>query len=152
MMPECEYYAGKTSTAALAQIWTTHVCLSRSDMWSDVWGSVSGNMETFLEIYKKKVTKHFFFFFSCQSAFNTVFLSSLKEAEKPFSERLHRVRDLMDRSKVSIEEVISELGQYFFFFFLTLLTFPSVACMQHQYFYMYSIFIINIQFPVFASR
>ncbi|KAM4624927.1 ADP-ribosylhydrolase ARH3 [Polymixia lowei] len=35
---------------------------------------------------------------------------ALKEAEKPFCERLHRVRDLMDRSKVSIEEVISELG------------------------------------------
>ncbi|XP_041668556.1 ADP-ribose glycohydrolase ARH3 [Cheilinus undulatus] len=34
----------------------------------------------------------------------------LKEAEKPFCERLHRVRDLMDKSKVSIEEVISELG------------------------------------------
>ncbi|CAN9502579.1 unnamed protein product [Ophioblennius macclurei] len=34
----------------------------------------------------------------------------LKEADKPFCERLHRVRDLMDRSKVSIEEVISELG------------------------------------------
>lgn len=34
----------------------------------------------------------------------------LKEAEKPFCERLHRVRELMDRSKVSIEEVISELG------------------------------------------
>ncbi|TNM95889.1 hypothetical protein fugu_016972 [Takifugu bimaculatus] len=34
----------------------------------------------------------------------------LKEAEKPFCDRLHRVRDLMDRSKVSIEEVISELG------------------------------------------
>ncbi|KAM9355404.1 ADP-ribosylhydrolase ARH3 [Pholidichthys leucotaenia] len=34
----------------------------------------------------------------------------LKEAEKPFCERLHRVRDLMDRSKISIEEVISELG------------------------------------------
>uniref|UniRef100_H3CU38 ADP-ribosylhydrolase ARH3 n=1 Tax=Tetraodon nigroviridis TaxID=99883 RepID=H3CU38_TETNG len=34
----------------------------------------------------------------------------LKEAEKPFCERLHRVRDLMDRSKVSVEEVISELG------------------------------------------
>ncbi|XP_038128156.1 ADP-ribose glycohydrolase ARH3 [Cyprinodon tularosa] len=34
----------------------------------------------------------------------------LKEAEKPFCERLHKVRDLMDRSKVSIEEVISELG------------------------------------------
>ncbi|KAM6916985.1 ADP-ribosylhydrolase ARH3 [Lycodopsis pacificus] len=34
----------------------------------------------------------------------------LKEAEKPFCERLHRVRDLMDRSTVSIEEVISELG------------------------------------------
>lgn len=34
----------------------------------------------------------------------------LKEAEKPFCERLHRVRDLMDRSNVSIEEVISELG------------------------------------------
>uniref|UniRef100_A0A3Q0TC59 ADP-ribosylhydrolase ARH3 n=1 Tax=Amphilophus citrinellus TaxID=61819 RepID=A0A3Q0TC59_AMPCI len=32
----------------------------------------------------------------------------LKDAEKPFCER--RVRDLMDRSKVSIEEVISELG------------------------------------------
>lgn len=43
---------------------------------------------------------------------NLVFVSSLKEAEKPFCERLHRVRDLMDRSKVSIEEVISELGQY----------------------------------------
>uniref|UniRef100_A0A3Q1HAW2 ADP-ribosylhydrolase ARH3 n=1 Tax=Acanthochromis polyacanthus TaxID=80966 RepID=A0A3Q1HAW2_9TELE len=38
----------------------------------------------------------------------------LKEAEKPFCERLHRIRDLMDRSKVSIEEVISELGQYLF--------------------------------------
>ncbi|XP_034419031.1 ADP-ribose glycohydrolase ARH3 [Cyclopterus lumpus] len=34
----------------------------------------------------------------------------LKEAEKPFCERLHRVIDLMDRSNVSIEEVISELG------------------------------------------
>lgn len=34
----------------------------------------------------------------------------LKEAEKPFCERLHRVKDLMDRSKVSIEEVITELG------------------------------------------
>lgn len=43
---------------------------------------------------------------------NLVFVFSLKEAEKPFCERLHRVRDLMDRSKVSIEEVISELGQY----------------------------------------
>ncbi|MEQ2293636.1 hypothetical protein AMECASPLE_035610 [Ameca splendens] len=34
----------------------------------------------------------------------------LKEAEKPFCERLHKVRDLMDRSKVSVEEVISELA------------------------------------------
>uniref|UniRef100_A0A668A1K1 ADP-ribosylhydrolase ARH3 n=1 Tax=Myripristis murdjan TaxID=586833 RepID=A0A668A1K1_9TELE len=34
----------------------------------------------------------------------------LKEAEKPFCDRLHRVKDLMDKSKVSIEEVISELG------------------------------------------
>ncbi|XP_061897678.1 ADP-ribosylhydrolase ARH3 [Entelurus aequoreus] len=34
----------------------------------------------------------------------------LKEAEKPFCDRLHRVRDLMDRNKVTIEEVISELG------------------------------------------
>ncbi|XP_020498758.1 ADP-ribosylhydrolase ARH3 isoform X1 [Labrus bergylta] len=34
----------------------------------------------------------------------------LKEAEKPFCERLHRVRDLMGKSKVSIEEVINELG------------------------------------------
>ncbi|XP_077433151.1 ADP-ribosylhydrolase ARH3 [Vanacampus margaritifer] len=34
----------------------------------------------------------------------------LKEAEKPFWDRLHRVRDLMDMSKVTIEEVISELG------------------------------------------
>ncbi|XP_076015508.1 ADP-ribosylhydrolase ARH3 [Genypterus blacodes] len=34
----------------------------------------------------------------------------LKEKEKPFCERLHRLKDLMDRSKVSIEEVISELG------------------------------------------
>lgn len=34
----------------------------------------------------------------------------LKEAEKPFCDRLHRVRDLMDKSNVSIEEVISELG------------------------------------------
>lgn len=42
-------------------------------------------------------------------------MSSLKEAEKPFCERLHRVRELMDRSKVSIEEVISELGQYLIF-------------------------------------
>lgn len=35
---------------------------------------------------------------------------ALKEAEKPFCERLYRIRDLMDRSKVSIEEVICELG------------------------------------------
>lgn len=48
----------------------------------------------------------------CEASFNTTFLSSLKEAEKPFCERLHRVRDLMERSKVSIEEVISELGQH----------------------------------------
>ncbi|XP_068608050.1 ADP-ribosylhydrolase ARH3 [Brachionichthys hirsutus] len=34
----------------------------------------------------------------------------LKEAEKPFCERLHRVRDLMEKKKVSVEEVISELG------------------------------------------
>ncbi|XP_068194821.1 ADP-ribosylhydrolase ARH3 [Antennarius striatus] len=34
----------------------------------------------------------------------------LKEAEKPFCERLHRVTDLMEKKKVSIEEVISELG------------------------------------------
>ncbi|XP_034015448.1 ADP-ribose glycohydrolase ARH3 [Thalassophryne amazonica] len=34
----------------------------------------------------------------------------LKEADRPFCERLYRIRDLMDRSKVSIEEVISELG------------------------------------------
>ncbi|XP_072314005.1 ADP-ribosylhydrolase ARH3 isoform X2 [Eucyclogobius newberryi] len=34
----------------------------------------------------------------------------LKEAEKPFCERLHRVKELMNRSNVSIEEVISELG------------------------------------------
>ncbi|KAJ0008789.1 hypothetical protein NQD34_016204 [Periophthalmus magnuspinnatus] len=34
----------------------------------------------------------------------------LKEAEKPFCERLHRVKELMERSNVSIEEVISELG------------------------------------------
>uniref|UniRef100_A0A3Q2YTZ1 ADP-ribosylhydrolase ARH3 n=1 Tax=Hippocampus comes TaxID=109280 RepID=A0A3Q2YTZ1_HIPCM len=34
----------------------------------------------------------------------------LKEAEKPFCNRLHRVRDLMDMDKVTIEEVISELG------------------------------------------
>ncbi|KAJ0062961.1 hypothetical protein NL108_009556, partial [Boleophthalmus pectinirostris] len=33
----------------------------------------------------------------------------LKEAEKPFCERLHRVKELMERSNVSIEEVISEL-------------------------------------------
>lgn len=45
---------------------------------------------------------------------NKLYLFSLKEAEKPFCERLHRIRDLMDRSKVSIEEVISELGQYLF--------------------------------------
>jgi len=36
----------------------------------------------------------------------------LKEAEKPFCERLYRIRDLMDRSKVSIEEVICELGKH----------------------------------------
>lgn len=34
----------------------------------------------------------------------------LKEAEKPYCERLHRIKDLMQRSNVSIEEVISELG------------------------------------------
>jgi len=55
-----------------------------------------------------------YFIYSCIFFFNTAFSSSLKEAEKPFCERLHRVRDLMDRSKVSIEEVISELGQYMF--------------------------------------
>ncbi|XP_053701018.1 ADP-ribosylhydrolase ARH3 [Synchiropus splendidus] len=34
----------------------------------------------------------------------------LKEADKPFCERLHRVQELVDRSNVSIEEVIAELG------------------------------------------
>lgn len=34
----------------------------------------------------------------------------LKEADKPFCERLHRVKELIERNKVSIEEVISELG------------------------------------------
>ena len=42
-----------------------------------------------------------------------VLFSRLKEAEKPFCERLYRLRDLMDRSKVSIEEVICELGKCF---------------------------------------
>lgn len=56
--------------------------------------------------------------FQCQHSFNIVCLFSLKEAEKPFCERLHRVRDLMDRSKVSIEEVISELGEYMCVLFL----------------------------------
>lgn len=51
----------------------------------------------------------------CVSILTLEFVSSLKEAEKPFCERLHRVRELMDRSKVSIEEVISELGQCLFF-------------------------------------
>lgn len=52
----------------------------------------------------------------CHFSFKILLLSSLKEADKPFCERLHRVRDLMDRSKVSVEEVISELGQYQFIF------------------------------------
>nr|ACO09299.1 Hypothetical protein AF_1724 [Osmerus mordax] len=34
----------------------------------------------------------------------------LKESEFPFCDRLHRVKDLMERNQVSIEEVISELG------------------------------------------
>ncbi|CAL1574770.1 unnamed protein product [Knipowitschia caucasica] len=34
----------------------------------------------------------------------------LKEAEKPFCERLHRVKELMDKSNISIEEVILQLG------------------------------------------
>lgn len=63
------------------------------------------------------------------SSFNMVCLFRLKEAEKPFCERLHRVRDLMDRSKVSIEEVISELGQYLFtFVFLFSYSFSPVGC------------------------
>lgn len=45
-------------------------------------------------------------------SYHDEYVFSLKEAEKPFCERLHRVRDLMDRSNVSIEEVIFELGQY----------------------------------------
>lgn len=78
-----------------------------------------------------------------------VFLSSLKEAEKPFCDRLHRVRDLMERSKVSIEEVISELGQYLFIFdfiltfhrrfykafhYSSILFCASIFCFQYQYF------------------
>ena len=55
----------------------------------------------------------------CHLSFNMICLFSLKEAEKPFCERLHRIRDLMSRSKVSIEEVISELGQYLSPIFLT---------------------------------
>lgn len=70
----------------------------------------------------------FFFFFFLVSIFNMVFLSSLKEAEKPFCERLHRVRDLMDRSKVSIEEVISELGQYLFLFLFLSFQFLLIFC------------------------
>ncbi|KAJ8289412.1 hypothetical protein GJAV_G00001020 [Gymnothorax javanicus] len=34
----------------------------------------------------------------------------LNEAEFPFCARLHKVKELMDRSSVSVEEVISELG------------------------------------------
>lgn len=68
------------------------------------------------EYYMSKGNFQCDIFFYCKTSFNTVFLSSLKEAEKPFCDRLHRVRDLMERSKVSIEEVISELGQYLFIF------------------------------------
>ena len=39
------------------------------------------------------------------------FFPRLKESEFPFCDRLHRVKDLMERNQVSIEEVISELGQ-----------------------------------------
>lgn len=46
----------------------------------------------------------------CLFFLNPMLFSSLKEAEKPYCERLHRIKDLMQRSKVSIEEVISELG------------------------------------------
>ncbi|KAM9777993.1 ADP-ribosylhydrolase ARH3 [Neosynchiropus ocellatus] len=35
---------------------------------------------------------------------------ALKEAEKPFCDRLRRVRELVERSDVSMEEVITELG------------------------------------------
>lgn len=34
----------------------------------------------------------------------------LNESEFPFCERLHKVKDLMDRDQVSVEDVISELG------------------------------------------
>lgn len=85
---------------------------------------------------------------------NLEFVSSLKEAEKPFCERLHRVRDLMDRSKVSIEEVISELGQYlistfdghfyhlnflslFNFFFLKEGSFPTIKPGLYAYKYFF---------------
>uniref|UniRef100_A0A8C8K4C7 ADP-ribosylhydrolase ARH3 n=1 Tax=Oncorhynchus tshawytscha TaxID=74940 RepID=A0A8C8K4C7_ONCTS len=38
------------------------------------------------------------------------FASSLNEPEFPFCYRLHRVKDVMERNSVSIEEVISDLG------------------------------------------
>lgn len=53
---------------------------------------------------------HLYIFFK----HNYLLLPSLKEAEKPYCERLHRIKDLMQRSNVSIEEVISELGQHLF--------------------------------------
>lgn len=115
MMPECEYYKA-SSTAAVAQF------TSLSEVvWNviDFFGFIVRKQRTFNEDKTKGVkcalqALHGVLF--CQSSFNMVFLSSLKEAEKPFCERLHRVRDLMDRSKVSIEEVISELGQYLLIF------------------------------------
>lgn len=35
----------------------------------------------------------------------------LNESEFPFCARLHRVKELLERNNVSVEEVISELGQ-----------------------------------------
>lgn len=98
MMPECEYRMNKRGCST---------DLNQSCLPCDLMcgGHCQETNVRFRQCY-----------FYCKSFMTMVSLSSLKEAEKPFCERLHRVRDLMDRSKVSIEEVISELGQYRFIF------------------------------------
>lgn len=79
-------------------------------MWHAVMPECESNRRN--TSFVTRCVKMMFFLFKK----NKVLFSSLKEAEKPYCERLHRIQDLMQRSKVSIEEVISELGQYFFVF------------------------------------
>lgn len=118
-------------------------------MWHAVMPECESNLRntSFVTGCVKMMWGVFLFFLK-----NRVLFSSLKEAEKPYCERLHRIKDLMQRSKVSIEEVISELGQYFFVLqFIS--SFTQDLTRIFVYFHFYCVTdLTQKQFPFFSFR